>query len=97
MDRLELVDGDVGVDLRRLEVGVAEEFLDVADVGATLEHQRRGCMPKEMAGALLPDAGGHHVVPGELDAGGSQEYDTSRVTPTTSPRGTDGKSGVSPL
>ena len=30
-------------------------------------------------------------------AGGTQEYDTSRVTPATSPRGTDGKRGVFPL
>ena len=31
---------DVGVDLRRRQIGVAEEFLDAAEVGAGIEHVR---------------------------------------------------------
>ena len=34
------LDGDVGIDLRRHEMGVAEEFLDAAEVGAAIEKMR---------------------------------------------------------
>ena len=49
---------DPGVDLGRLELGVAEHLLDEADVGAALEHQRRHGVAEEMAAAGLVDAGG---------------------------------------
>ena len=40
VDLLELPDGDVRVDLRGLQAGVAELLLHVADVGAVLQHER---------------------------------------------------------
>ena len=36
----EALDGDVSVDLRGGEVGVAEEFLDAAEIGAAIEEMR---------------------------------------------------------
>jgi len=38
VDLLQLVDRDVGVDLRRRHAGVAEQCLDVADVGPVFQH-----------------------------------------------------------
>ena len=57
----ELVDRDVGVDLRRLDVGVAEHLLDEADVGATFEHVRRAGMTQQVRAAELVHAGELHV------------------------------------
>lgn len=44
----ELADRDVGVDLRCLQIRVAEDCLDVTDVGAELEHQRRHLVAEEL-------------------------------------------------
>ena len=63
MDLLELFDGDMGVDLGRLELGVAERLLDEADVGAPFEDQRRHHVPEEVTGTLLLDAGGLERLP----------------------------------
>lgn len=41
---LESLDAGVGVDLRRRDGGVAEEFLDGAEVGARVEHMGGECV-----------------------------------------------------
>lgn len=41
VDLLKLADRHVRLDLRRLQVGVAEHRLDEADIGAAFQHQRR--------------------------------------------------------
>lgn len=50
MDLLQLADGDVRVDLRGLQVGVAEHGLNEADVGAAFEHESRHNLAEEAAG-----------------------------------------------
>jgi hypothetical protein len=45
---------------------VAEELLDVPNVRACFEHQRRGSVPKEMAAGAALDAGGSKRVAGDL-------------------------------
>jgi hypothetical protein len=57
VDLLEVADGDVGVDLGGGYVGVAEEVLDVAEIGTVFEHQGGGRVPEEVAGAALADDG----------------------------------------
>src|SRR5688572_4443788 len=52
----EVRDLDVGVALGRLQRAVAEEFLDVTDVGAALEEVRRDRMPERVAGRVLLQA-----------------------------------------
>jgi hypothetical protein len=42
MNLLQLADAHVGIDLGGLQAGVAELFLDVADIGTVLKHERRG-------------------------------------------------------
>lgn len=50
--RLELPDQDAGVELGGRELGVAEQGLEVAYVGAVLEHQRRGGRPSPQSQPL---------------------------------------------
>lgn len=50
------VDVDVGVDLGRFDSGVAEQFLDIADVCSATVHVGGAGVTKEMAGAGLVDA-----------------------------------------
>ncbi len=50
VDGLELEDGDVGVDGGGFEAGVAEQLLDVADVGPVFEHVRGAGVAEEVAG-----------------------------------------------
>src|SRR5262245_16907987 len=73
---LEVRDGDAGVDRRRLEVGVAEEFLDVADVGPAL-NQVRSARVAEGVGRTLPRDPG--VSPVSVDP---RRDDTLRQMPT---------------
>lgn len=53
MDLLQRSDGDLGIDLGRLDVFVAEHLLDVPDVRPALVHQRGHRVAEEMAGAGL--------------------------------------------
>src|SRR5690606_12390141 len=57
VDSLQVLDTHAGVDLSGAQLGVAEDLLDQADVGAVLEHQRGHRMTKDMAGASFVDAG----------------------------------------
>ena len=53
MDLLQRSDGDMGIDLRRLQVHVSKYLLDKADVGSVLVHQRGHRVAEEMAGPGL--------------------------------------------
>jgi hypothetical protein len=53
---LELGDGDVGVDLGRRELCVAQDCLDKADIGAVGQHVGRHRVAKEVRGAGFIDA-----------------------------------------
>ena len=90
-DGLELLDGDEGVDLRRLGVGVAKHLLDEAEVGAALEHERGLGVPKEMAGALLPHPGLLDVFADAIGEPGDRERTPSWKRQT---RSWVGRSGV---
>jgi len=50
---LQLREAHLGVDLGRLQAGVAELLLHVADVRAVVEHVRRAGVAEEMAAAGL--------------------------------------------
>ena len=45
---------------------MAEQRLDEADIGPILQHQRRHRVPKQVAGAGLPEVGCLHVIPYQL-------------------------------
>jgi hypothetical protein len=62
VDLLQLPDRHLGVDLGGRELGVPEHRLDVADVGAVLQHQRRHRVAEQVAGAAFPQVRGVHVV-----------------------------------
>jgi len=53
MNLLQGPDGDVGIDLGRLQLHMAEDFLDEADVGSVLVHQGRHRVAEETASAGL--------------------------------------------
>ena len=55
MHFLELQDRHAGVDFGGREVGMPEERLDVADVGAVLQHQSRHGVAEDMTRAALAD------------------------------------------
>ena len=55
MDLLELGDGDVGVALGGGQAGMAEQGLDVTDIGAAVEHVGGAGMAQQMGGARLGD------------------------------------------
>jgi len=57
VDLLQLLYRHPGVDLRGLQLGVAQNVLDVADVGSVLEPERGHGMPEDMAGPVHLDAG----------------------------------------
>ncbi len=61
VDLGELGDRHAGVYLRRLQTLVAEQRLDEPDIGPAFEHQRRGGVAEQMAGAGLLDASGGDV------------------------------------
>ena len=58
MNLLQRSDGDLGIDLRGLQVLMSEHLLDEADVGSALVHQRRHRVAEQMAGAGLAQLGG---------------------------------------
>ena len=66
VDFLELADGDLGVNLRRVDVGVTKQLLDKTDVGSALEHERRAGVAEEMARAALADLGAVDVAAHQL-------------------------------
>ncbi len=57
MDLLQGTDGDLGINLRGLDVLATEDRLDVADVRAVLVHQSGHRVAKEMARAGLAQLG----------------------------------------
>src|SRR6266516_4863814 len=62
VDPLQLPDRDLCVDLSRLQVRVPQHLLDVADVGAVLQHQCGHRVPEHVAGAALADLRGIHML-----------------------------------
>jgi len=65
MDFLEPPDGNVGVNLGRLQAGMSELLLDVADVGPVLQHEGGTGMPEDVAATGLSD-------PGSVDISGHE-------------------------
>jgi len=61
MDLLKLLDRQVSVDLRRLELGVSKQGLDHPSVGSVLENVRCAGVAEEMAGPRLAMIGGLRV------------------------------------
>ena len=61
VDFLKLADRHMGVDLRGLQIGVAEHRLNETGVGAAFEHQRRHRVPEHVARSLLVDFRRLHV------------------------------------
>ena len=57
----ELADVDVGVNLGGVQPRVSEHLLDVTQVGAVLQYQRRHRVAEQMATAALLHAAGLHV------------------------------------
>ncbi len=51
MHLLERADADLGVNLRGVELGMAQKLLDVADIGPVLQHQRGAAMAEQVARA----------------------------------------------
>ena len=51
----ELPDRDLGIDLRRRELAVAQDRLDVTDVCPVIEHQRRHRVTEDVAAPALLD------------------------------------------
>jgi len=58
---LQLADRDVGVDLRGLQTGVPELFLDVTDVRAVFEHEHRAGVAEQVARTGFGKAGAGDV------------------------------------
>jgi len=54
----EAFDADVGVDLSGGDVGVAEHFLDGAEVGTVVEEMGRKGVAEHVRGDILTDVGG---------------------------------------
>ena len=63
---MKLLDGEVGVEFGGVEVFVAEEFLDGAEVGSVVHHEGGDGVAEEMAGAFLFDACGLNVFANEV-------------------------------
>ena len=90
VDVAEGVDVDVGVDLRGFHARVAEQFLDVADVGPAAVHVGRAGVAEEVAGAGLVDAALDHefLEPVAKRAGGD-----ARAVAAEEQRGLSGQVG----
>ena len=52
VDFLQVADAHLGVNLRALQLAVAEKLLDDADVRPVLEHVGGAAVPEEVAGAV---------------------------------------------
>ena len=57
LDVADRADGDAGVERRRLELGVAEQHLDHANVGALFEQVGREAVPQGVGRHAFGDAG----------------------------------------
>jgi hypothetical protein len=57
VDLAQLADVEFGIDLRGVQVGVAQELLNVPDVHAVFEHVRGARVPEEVATARAADLG----------------------------------------
>ncbi len=57
VDFEQLLDAHLGVNLCGLQVFVAKQLLDKADVRAAFEHVRGAAMPKQVATAISSDVG----------------------------------------
>ena len=70
----EAFDGDVGVDLRGGEVGVAEEFLDAAEIGAAVKEVCGVAVAEFVGGDFGIEAGAGKISleAGLNDAGGDR-------------------------
>ena len=66
MDILELLAADLCVNLSSRQQAVAEHLLDIADVRAVLQHQRRHGMPEDMRRSVLADFGSLDVTGHQL-------------------------------
>src|SRR5262249_43400907 len=66
MDRAQALRGDVGIDLGSPDVGVSQESLDDAEIGAPTEEVGREGMPERMRGDARVDAGGPRAPAHEL-------------------------------
>lgn len=55
VNRPQLVDGDMGVDLGRRQVRVPEHGLDETDVRSVVQHMRRASVPEDVASAGKTD------------------------------------------
>ena len=51
MELLQLLDRDLGVNLRRREFGITKELLDKADIRAAFQHQRGASAAEQASGA----------------------------------------------
>lgn len=72
---LQLANRNLRVDLRALEVGVAEPLLDKAHIGTAFQHECGHAMTEEMIGARLSDVGSLDVLPSEMgEAAGSEAF-----------------------
>jgi hypothetical protein len=60
VDFLQTPDGDMGVDLRRLQTSVAELLLDMPDVRSAPQHQGHAGGVEQMAGTGLAEPGARH-------------------------------------
>ena len=56
VDASELLNADLGVDAGRVQAGVTEQLLDVADVGSTFEHVGGAGVTKQVTGSIPFDA-----------------------------------------
>lgn len=63
---LQLLDADLGINLRRRELGVPELLLDEPHVGPVLQHERRHRVPEQVAGPALAGLGPVNGVAQEL-------------------------------
>ena len=55
VDLLQLAKRNLGVDLSRPDIGVAEHLLNEPNVGSIFMHQRSECVPKQVTRAGLSD------------------------------------------
>jgi len=68
MDFAQLRDRDGGINLRRVEARVSEQFLDHAEVRAVLQKVRGACVAEEVAASGLVDLRGFDGFPDPLES-----------------------------
>lgn len=62
----QLLDADLGVNLRRAQLGMSQELLDEPDVGPTFKHQCGASVAEQVATATLAKIGGVDVFADKL-------------------------------